>query len=53
MSENMDSLVNKSEEANQKIQGLYDTMVEDLADVNKEVADIYNNWLPSIMQMTE
>lgn len=53
MNENMDTLVNKSEEANQKIQGLYDTMVDELADVNKEVADIYNNWLPHIMEMTE
>ena len=53
MNENMDSLVTKSEEANQKIQGLYDTMVDELADVNKEVTDIYNNWLPHIMEMTE
>ena len=53
MNENMDTLANKSEEANQKIQGLYDTMVDELADVNKEVADIYNNWLPHIMEMTE
>ena len=52
MNENMDTLVNKSEEANLKIQGLYDTMVDELADVNKEVADIYNNWLPHIMEMT-
>ena len=53
MNENMDTLVNKSEEANRKIKGLYDTMVDDLADVNKEVADIYNNWLPHIMEMAE
>jgi hypothetical protein len=53
MNENMDSLVTKSEEANQRIQGLYDTMVDELADVNAEVSDIYNNWLPHIMEMTE